>query len=238
MLSHIPRGRTQAPHQHIHAYTPRHSQHTQKLLSIFISNKIQTYYNKKLWMHTLRSVHNCSCSLPANENSCDKAVGCPCRCMPWQAGPVIQTGAPAVFSMAGACCVAWMPFRMVVAPQGVGDAAVVMYTAGRSLWGPFAGPPSKVHAPWACSTLPPWQEREGRHAMFWRVEGNPSRLNSCWGLGAPLAVRCVQRRLRKRLQGHVDRAAQCLANSGGLLMVPRGGCTLLGACATISTHWY
>ena len=62
------------------------------------------------WMHTLRSVHNHSCSLPANENSCDRAVGCPCSCMLWQAGPVMQTGAPAVFLMAGACCVAWMLF--------------------------------------------------------------------------------------------------------------------------------
>ena len=62
------------------------------------------------WMHTLRSVHNHSCSLPANENSCDRAVGCPCSCMLWQAGPVMQTGAPAVFLMARACCVAWMLF--------------------------------------------------------------------------------------------------------------------------------
>ena len=72
----------------------------------------------------------------------------------------------------------------------------------------------------ACSTLPPWQEREGPCARSWHVEGNPSRLNSCWGLGVPLAVHCVQRWLRKRLQGQADRAAWCLANSGGLLMVP------------------
>ena len=86
----------------------------------------------------------------------------------------------------------------------------------------------------ACSTLPPWQEREGPCTMSWHVEGSPSRLVSCWGLGVPLEICCVQRRLHKRLQGQVDRVVWCLANSGGLLMVPRGGCTLLGACTTIT----
>ena len=36
----------------------------------------------------------------------------------------------------------------MLALQGVGDAAVAMYAATRSLWGPFVGPLSKVHAPW------------------------------------------------------------------------------------------
>ena len=31
------------------------------------------------WMHTLRSVHDRSCSLGANENSCDRAVGERCH---------------------------------------------------------------------------------------------------------------------------------------------------------------
>ena len=79
----------------------------------------------------------------------------------------------------------------------------------------------------ACSTLPPWQKGEGPRVRSWCVGGNPSRLNSCWGLGAPLAVHCVQRRLCKRLQGQADRVVRCLANSGGLLMVPRGECMLL-----------
>ena len=45
MLSHIPRRWTQALHSHIHAYTPRCLQNIQNL-SVFISNKIQEYYNK------------------------------------------------------------------------------------------------------------------------------------------------------------------------------------------------
>ena len=90
----------------------------------------------------------------------------------------------------------------------------------------------------ACSTLPPWQEGEGPRMRSWCMGGNPSRLNSCWGLGAPLAVCCVQRWLLNRLQAQADRVVWCLANSGGLLMVPRGGCMLLGACTTISTRWY
>ena len=99
------------------------------------------------WMHTLRSVHNRYRSLGANGNSCDRAVGCPCRCMLQQAGPVMQTGAPAVFSTAGACCIACRPFQLVVALQGVSDAVVAMYAATRSLWGQFVGPLSKLHAP-------------------------------------------------------------------------------------------
>ena len=35
----------------------------------------------QLWMHTLRSVHDHCHLLGANENSCDRAVGCPCSCM-------------------------------------------------------------------------------------------------------------------------------------------------------------
>ena len=64
------------------------------------------------WMHALRSVHNHShsCSLGANKNSCDRAIGCPCSWMLWQAASVMQTGAPAVFLMVGACCVTWRPF--------------------------------------------------------------------------------------------------------------------------------
>ena len=46
MLSHIPRGWTQAPHSHIRAYTPRRLQKIYKILSVFISNKIQDYYDK------------------------------------------------------------------------------------------------------------------------------------------------------------------------------------------------
>ena len=39
VLSHIPRGRTQAPRSYIRAYTPRRLQNIQKILSLFISNK-------------------------------------------------------------------------------------------------------------------------------------------------------------------------------------------------------
>ena len=77
------------------------------------------------------------------------------------AGPAMQTGAPVVFSMAGACCVAWMPFQMVVAPQGVSDVAVAMYAASRTLWGPFADPLSKVHAPWGMQHPPPLARKRG-----------------------------------------------------------------------------
>ena len=176
------------------------------------------------WMHTLRSVHNRSHLLGVNRNSCDRAVSCPCRCMLWQAGPVMQTGAPAVFSTAGACCVACRLFQLVVAPQGVGDAAVAMYAAGQSLWGPFAGPPGKVHAPWGMQHPPPLARKRVAACEVLACGREPSRLNSCWGLGALLAVRCVQRWHCRRLQGQVDRVACCLENSGGLLMVPRGGC--------------
>ena len=83
------------------------------------------------WMHTLRSVHDHSHSLGVNGNSCDKVVGCPCHCMLWQAGPVMQTGAPAVFLTAGACCVTCSLFQLVVALQGVGDAVVATYATTR-----------------------------------------------------------------------------------------------------------
>ena len=83
------------------------------------------------------------------------------HCLLWQAGPVMQTGAPAVFSMAGACCIACRPFQLVVALQGVSDMAVVMYTATRSLWGPFVGPLSKVHAPWGMQHPPPLARKRG-----------------------------------------------------------------------------
>ena len=113
------------------------------------------------WMHTLRSVHNHYHSLGTNGNSCDRAVGCPCRCMLWQAGPVMQTNAPAVFSTAGACCVACRPFQLVVALQGVGDAAVATYATTRSLWGLFAGPLSKVQAPQGMQHPPPLARKRG-----------------------------------------------------------------------------
>ena len=113
------------------------------------------------WMHTLRSVHNRSCSLGANGNCCDRAVGCLCCCMLRQAGPVMQTNAPAVFSTAGACCVACRPFQLVVALQGVGNAAVAMYAATRSLWEPFAGPLSKVQAPRGMQHPPPLARKRG-----------------------------------------------------------------------------
>ena len=81
-----------------------------------------------------------------------------------------------------------------------------------------------------------WSYLFYHNTRSWHMEGNPSRLNSCWGVGAPLVVHFVQRQLCKRLQGQADKAAWCLASSGGLLMVPRGGYMLLGACATISTY--
>ena len=113
------------------------------------------------WMHTLRSVHNHSHSLGANRDSCDRAIGCPCHCMLQQAGPVMQTGAPAVFSMAGACCIACRPFQLVVALQGVSDAVVVTYATTRSLWGQFVGPLSKVHAPQGMQHPPPLARKRG-----------------------------------------------------------------------------
>ena len=77
------------------------------------------------------------------------------------AGPAMQTGASAVFSTAGVCCITWMLFRMVVALQGVGDVAAVTYATTRSLWGLFVGPPSKVHAPWGMQHPPPLARKRG-----------------------------------------------------------------------------
>ena len=111
----------------------------------------------------------------------------------------------------------------------VSDMAVATYAATRSLWGLFVGPLSKVHAPWGMQHPSPWQEKEGPHVRSWHVEGSPSRLDSCWGLSVTLVICCVQRQ--------ADRAVQHLANSGGLLMVPRGGCTLPRVCTAISTCW-
>ena len=43
---------------------------------------------------------------------------------------------------------------MVVALQGVGNAAVATYTASRSLWGWCVSPLRKVHAPWGMQCPP------------------------------------------------------------------------------------
>ena len=50
---------------------------------------------------------------------------------------------------------------MAVALQGVGDVVVVTYAASRTLWGLFAGPPSKVHAPWGMQHPPPLARKRG-----------------------------------------------------------------------------
>ena len=50
---------------------------------------------------------------------------------------------------------------MVVALQGVGDVAVATYATTRSLWGPFVGLPSKVHAPWGMQHPPPLARKRG-----------------------------------------------------------------------------
>ena len=57
--------------------------------------------------------------------------------------------------------VTWRLFQMVVALQGVGNEAVVMYTTTRSLWGQFVGPLSKVHAPWGMQHPPPLARKRG-----------------------------------------------------------------------------
>ena len=227
------------------------------------------------WMHTLRSVHNRSCSLGANENSCDRAVGCPSSCMlqrlalssrqvlgaSWRspANDAHSKECASLFSFTGSkreqlwqgcwlpmqlhAAVAALPCRLVpqLSFQWLGLAALPgchsewrWLLRGSAMWQLQCTPQAEVSGDHlqvpqvrcmphgACSTLPPWQEGEGPHVRSWCVGGNPSRLNSCWGLGPPLTVRCVQRRLCKRLQGQADRVAWCLANSGGLLMVPRG----------------
>ena len=50
---------------------------------------------------------------------------------------------------------------MVVALQGVSNAAVATYAATRSLWGQFVGPLSKVHAPWDMQHPPPLARKRG-----------------------------------------------------------------------------